>query len=290
MNFQTQFLGFLFILICSLSSAQTVVPAQTAEESTSANALNNTISPEDSLKSVKRLQEQQALSDSINKEFNFPVFKEFIEVEVELAPAPNLIESIPKIETKTTNPILNPQISPADSLKSVRRRQKAQKALSDSINETFNFPEYDVTGDKIVPKSDNVNPEVDNMLNFAKRFLGVPYRWGGTTPSGFDCSGFIYYIMGNFGFTIVRTSFSMSEMGRTVKLSEAKKGDLMFFKGRSLSSSRVGHVGMVYDVRKDGVYIIHSSSSRGVVIENFSKSRYLIPRYLKLKRLDYGKK
>ncbi len=225
MNFQTQFLGFLFILICSLSSAQTVDPADTTQQNVS----------QDTLK--------------------------------------------PRV----------PKISPEDSLKSVKKRQAQQEALSDSIKETFQFPTYEVSGDTIKPIStESTNPDIDNMLNFAKNFLGVPYRWGGTTPSGFDCSGFIYYIMGNFGFSIVRTSFSMSEMGRTVKLSDAKKGDLMFFKGRSLSSSRVGHVGMVYDVKEDGIYIIHSSSSRGVVIENFSKSRYLIPRYLKLKRLDYG--
>ena len=126
------------------------------------------------------------------------------------------------------------------------------------------------------------------MLQFAKKFLGTPYRSGGTTPSAFDCSGFIMYIMGNFGFTIARTSVSMAELGRTVKISDARPGDLMFFKGRSLSSSSVGHVGMVYEVKGDGVYIIHASSSRGVVIENFSKSQYLIPRYLKVKRLDYG--
>ncbi len=142
-------------------------------------------------------------------------------------------------------------------------------------------------GDSLKPVEKN-NPEVDQMLTFAKKFLGTPYRWGGTTPSGFDCSGFIYYIMGNFGFTIARTSFSMSELGRTVKLSEARPGDLMFFKGQNINNAAVGHVGMVSEVNENGIFIIHASSSRGVVVENFKTSRYLIPRFLKVKRLDYG--
>jgi cell wall-associated NlpC family hydrolase len=177
--------------------------------------------------------------------------------------------------------------SPEDTLKAREVRLANEKSKSDSIANAYQFPTFKDLEDSIKPQAKS-NPEVDQMLLFAKRFLGTPYRYGGTTPSGFDCSGFIMYIMGNFGFTIARTSISMSELGRTVKISEARPGDLMFFKGRSLSSSSVGHVGMVYEVKDDGVYIIHASSSRGVVIENFSKSQYLIPRYLKVKRLDYG--
>jgi cell wall-associated NlpC family hydrolase len=132
------------------------------------------------------------------------------------------------------------------------------------------------------------SPEVDNLINFAKTFLGVPYRWGGTTPSGFDCSGFIYYIMGNFGFSTTRTSYGLADMGKIVKLSDARPGDLMFFKGRNLNSTQVGHVGIISEVTDEGIFVLHASSSRGVVQENFSKSKYLIPRYIKVKRLDYG--
>lgn len=132
------------------------------------------------------------------------------------------------------------------------------------------------------------SPEVDNLIKFAKTFLGVPYRWGGTTPSGFDCSGFIYYIMGNFGFSSTRTSYGLAEMGRIVKLSDARPGDLIFFKGRNVNSTQVGHVGIVSEVTDEGIFVLHASSSRGVVHENFSTSRYLIPRYLKVKRLDFG--
>ena len=133
-----------------------------------------------------------------------------------------------------------------------------------------------------------VNDKVASIISFAKTFLGTPYHWGGTTPSGFDCSGFINYIFGSFGFSLVRTSYSLAELGQTVSLSEIQPGDLMFFKGRSVNSTTVGHVAMVVEVNNGVIKFIHSSTSRGVVIDTFNGSQYYVPRYLKAKRLDYG--
>jgi len=131
------------------------------------------------------------------------------------------------------------------------------------------------------------DPQVDAIINYAKSFLGVPYRYGGTTPSGFDCSGFINYIFGNFGFDLVRTSYGLAELGTTVKLSEIQPGDLMFFKGSNVNSSSVGHVALVVEVTPDAIKFIHSANT-GVRIDNFKTSQYYIQRYIKTKRLDYG--
>jgi cell wall-associated NlpC family hydrolase len=134
------------------------------------------------------------------------------------------------------------------------------------------------------PKND---PQVDAIINYAKSFLGVPYRYGGTTPSGFDCSGFINYIFGNFGFDLVRTSYGLAELGTTVKLSDVPPGDLMFFKGSNVHSTAVGHVALVVEVTPDAIKFIHSANT-GVRIDNFKTSQYYIQRYIKTKRLDYG--
>ena len=131
------------------------------------------------------------------------------------------------------------------------------------------------------------DPQVDAIINYAKRFLGVPYRYGGTTPSGFDCSGFINYIFGNFGFDLVRTSYGLAELGTTVKLSEIRPGDLMFFKGSNVNSTSVGHVALVVEVTPEAIKFIHSANT-GVRIDNFNTSQYYIQRYIKTKRLDYG--
>jgi cell wall-associated NlpC family hydrolase len=130
--------------------------------------------------------------------------------------------------------------------------------------------------------------QVDELIGFAKTFLGTPYHYAGSTPSGFDCSGFINYVFGNFGIELTRSSYGIAELGETVKLSDIRPGDLMFFKGSNVHSTKVGHVAMVIEVSPDVIKFIHSSTSRGVVIDNFKTSKYYIPRFIKAKRLDYG--
>ncbi len=164
----------------------------------------------------------------------------------------------------------------ADSLKNVNLSATISKdsITIDSLKTTF------------VPYKNS--QQVDELISYAKKFLGTPYRYSGTTPSGFDCSGFISYIFGNFGVSLVHSSYGMAEFGKTVKLSDIRPGDLMYFKGSSTKSSRIGHVAMVIDVTPDAIKFIHSSTSRGVVVDNFKTSRYFIPRYVMTKRLDYG--
>lgn len=136
---------------------------------------------------------------------------------------------------------------------------------------------------------ENKNDHVNSILSFAKTFLGTPYVSAGSSPTGFDCSGFISYVLGNFGLSITRSSYGMAEYGRTVKLSEAKPGDLMFFKGRNAKSERIGHVAMIYEVSKEGeIKFIHAASSKGISIDKFNGSGYYVPRYVMTKRLDYG--
>jgi lipoprotein Spr len=145
--------------------------------------------------------------------------------------------------------------------------------------------DFAVNYEDSIPKKSN--PKVDAIISYAKTFLGVPYRYGGSTPSGFDCSGFINYIFGNFGFSLVRSSYGLAELGETIALSEIQPGDLMFFKGSNVNSASVGHVGMVIDVTAEEIKFIHSANG-GVQITNFKTSKYYIQRYVKTKRLDYG--
>ncbi len=135
---------------------------------------------------------------------------------------------------------------------------------------------------------DTINEYVDQVITYAKKFLGTPYHYGGATPSGFDCSGFINYVMGYYGIKLSRSAPGIAEFGKTVRLSEIQPGDLMFFKGRNASSTSVGHVAMVVEVNNGQIKFIHSSTSRGVVIDTFNDNKYYIPRFIKAKRLDYG--
>lgn len=171
---------------------------------------------------------------------------------------------------------------------------KRDSVRSVNQNDTLSIPPLTrvIIGVDSIPKTaqSSNGAQIDAMVKYAKSFLGTPYHYSGTTPSGFDCSGFINYVMGDFGFELTRTSYGLAELGKTVKLSEIRPGDLLFFKGRNINSTTVGHVAMVIEVSESEIKMIHASTSRGVVIDNFKESSYYIPRFIKAKRLDYGEK
>jgi cell wall-associated NlpC family hydrolase len=158
--------------------------------------------------------------------------------------------------------------------------------LNVSAEQDFAEIRLDVSGySDTLPKQNS--KRVDEIITFAKKFLGTPYVWAGSTPSGFDCSGFIKYVMGNFGISLARTSYGMAEFGRNVKLSEIQPGDLMFFKGTNINSTQIGHVAMVTEVGPGVIKFIHAANG-GVKIDNFVNSKYYVPRFVKAKRLDFG--
>lgn len=114
-----------------------------------------------------------------------------------------------------------------------------------------------------------------DAVDFAKQFLGLPYRYAGRDPKGFDCSGFTHYIMKNFGVEISACSRTQGTQGTKVTLQTAKPGDLIFF--RHSRRSRISHVAMVYSNDEKGLFVIHSTS-RGVVIDDLMHSKYWRPK------------
>ncbi|MEH7131267.1 NlpC/P60 family protein [Neobacillus drentensis] len=70
--------------------------------------------------------------------------------------------------------------------------------------------------------------DVDEMIAYAKRFLGVPYVWGGTTPNGFDCSGFTQYVFRSIGISLPRVSRDQQDVGTRISPYNVQKGDLVF--------------------------------------------------------------
>ena len=103
-----------------------------------------------------------------------------------------------------------------------------------------------------------------NVINEAKKYLGTPYVWGGTTPSGFDCSGFIYYVYKQVGKNVSRTS-ALGLWNETTHVSNPQPGDLVFFS--NTYKPGISHVGIYMG---DNKFI--QSGSRGVEITSLEQS------------------
>lgn len=123
----------------------------------------------------------------------------------------------------------------------------------------------------------NGHPVRQNLVAFAKGFVGTGYAYGQANPEvGFDCSGFVSYVFQNFGIQVSRASAVLAYEGRPVALDAAKTGDIIIFG----SGSHIQHVALVVNNTDEGIVCIHSTSSRGVILENVSQSSYWQPRIL----------
>lgn len=120
------------------------------------------------------------------------------------------------------------------------------------------------------PKSETEAWEIRETIGkVSKQYQGVPYVWGGSSPKGFDCSGFTQYVLRKAGVSINRTAINQMQCGVIIPKEELQCGDLVFFSntgGRGFAS----HVGIYLG---DGL-LIHSGSSRGVYIVGLESSYF----------------
>lgn len=125
------------------------------------------------------------------------------------------------------------------------------------------------------PYSENVKASAGSekrreVVAFAEKYIGTPYRYAGETPAGFDCSGFAFYVMQNFGYTLPRSSSEQYSKAKHIKLEDAQPGDFVYFD----SGSGVNHVGIVVENNNGNIKMVHSSTSSGVILTDISTSDY----------------
>jgi cell wall-associated NlpC family hydrolase len=122
------------------------------------------------------------------------------------------------------------------------------------------------------------------ILDYALTLIGSPYVYGGTSSSGFDCSGFTSHVFEAFDVPISRSSTTQALDGMSVTKEDAQPGDLVIFTGTNMQVREPGHVGIVIATPGDTIEFVHSSSNGGVKISKVQGTRY-DDRFLDVRRV-----
>ena len=180
-------------------------------------------------------------------------------------------------------PIIPPLTDSADIARTRARAQAVMDSI-DLVRSGVTLPKTNEgirTSTGVTPLPEPPKELVDQLLDYAKTFIGVPYRLGASGPERFDCSGFTSYVFREFGYDLPHNSVQQFRGSQPVEsFSDLRKGDLVFFGARG-SIRSIGHVGIVVDVDLDrGMFrFIHASTSNGVEIQR-STSPYFMMRYM----------
>src|SRR5687768_15857143 len=114
----------------------------------------------------------------------------------------------------------------------------------------------------MMPPSQTINTgdvQPDQVMKFAESLIGTRYVYGSTNPKvGFDCSGFITYVFNHFKIPVPRSSIDFTNVGKTVPVAEAKRGDIILFTGTNPAERHVGHMGLITSNQNDSLHFIHS--------------------------------
>ncbi len=128
------------------------------------------------------------------------------------------------------------------------------------VAQVVTLPETEVVEEHTTSVWNSAVTETDPLLRIAKKQLGVPYVYGGASPSGFDCSGFVSYVYAMVGVNIPREALAQSTFGQILDNGDLFPGDILFFE--TSDSGVINHSGIYLGKGK----FIHASSGKGEVI------------------------
>jgi len=159
--------------------------------------------------------------------------------------------------------------------------------IEESLSDNSGQKDEIIKNDKLKTEAINAN-KADSIIAYAYTLEGIPYRWAGKTPQGFDCSGFIFHVFNKYGIDLPASSSVLYNEGVPILKDDLVKGDLVFFTGTDTNIKKVGHVGIISSSPGEKLQFIHSSSGgggRGVTVNDLDHPHYQA-RYFGAKRLD----
>jgi len=158
---------------------------------------------------------------------------------------------------------------------SVRKFQKIKNLKPDGIIGEKTYVALigrSLLWEKQILSSNSSSSRATKIVDTAMKLIGVPYQWGGVTPKGFDCSGFVWYVFDKNAISLPRTADVQYEVGKAVARENLQKGDLVFFTTYAPGASHTG-------IYLENGNFIQTSSSKGVMVSNLAdyywKGKYL---------------
>jgi uncharacterized protein YgiM (DUF1202 family) len=131
------------------------------------------------------------------------------------------------------------------------------------------YKDYITTQQTLIDKQLRFFARAQKLIDYAKKFLGTKYNYGGESPAGFDCSGYTMFIYAEFGYKLPHNALSQMKMGGMIKRGELTMGDLVFFSTKRTST--INHVGIYIG---DNAFIHASSGSGRIKIDSMAESYY----------------
>lgn len=129
--------------------------------------------------------------------------------------------------------------------------------------ETKNGKDNNIDKDNETTISKERKEFVAAILETATALEGVPYVYAGKSPQGFDCSGFVYYVFKNHDISLPASSRMYDQVGKTISLENAQKGDIICFTGTDPSIDRTGHLGIIVENNpNEPIKFIHATSGK----------------------------
>lgn len=175
-----------------------------------------------------------------------------------------------------TSKVSKKENSKADKKKDKEVKKEANKNKQSKTNTSSGLLDP-IESDFIFTKTANVSKSVRTILKEAESYSGVPYLFGGTTPKGFDCSGYVRYVFAKSGITLPRSADEQYTVGQKIGKHNLQPGDLVFFQ---TYEQGVSHSGIYIGEGK----FISATSSRGVTVANINGG-YWGERYIGAKRV-----